>query len=93
MNEDFERRVADLEFVDVFFVDAFATVVAVWVVDAFSVVDGRAGCAGGEVAVASAIHVNIVYVREIHAPCCWEERCVAHTSICAVYMLYMAFCQ
>lgn len=52
MDQGLEGRVLGLELVDVLLVDALAAVVGARVVDAFGVVDGGAGGAGGGVAVA-----------------------------------------
>jgi hypothetical protein len=52
LDQRLQGRVARLEVVDVLLVDALAAVVRVQVVDAFGVVDGGAGRAGGRGAVA-----------------------------------------
>lgn len=62
LNKGLQRAVLRLEIVDVLLVDALAPVVAVEVIDAFRVVDGRAGRAGGRVAIA------LYFFRPINNP-------------------------
>lgn len=52
MYESLEGRVSSLEVVNVFLVDALATMIGVGIVDALGIVDGRASRTTGSVAIA-----------------------------------------
>ena len=64
MDEGLEGGVARLEIVNVFFVDAFATMVRVGVVNTFGSIDGRTGRTAWGIAVTLMIEVNDRSARE-----------------------------